>query len=309
MDRTFHIVTCVANPIGWASRVKLARDAIANWLKEPNVHVTLVECAYGARGYELADLASDRVTHVPVRATTLVWNKENLLNLGITRLPHNARYVGTFDADVKYRSPGWARAILAALDIYPAIQPWTHTIDLGPNDEVLATHKSFAAIYHAGRPVGEPANSPYEFAHPGYAWAWTRDALDRIGGLFELGGMGSGDHHMALAIAGKADCSLPGTIDSSYSTAVKRWERHAATHINGKLGFITATLEHDFHGRKSNRGYQSRWGMFIDHAFDPFNDLKRNSFGVIEFSGEKPALERAFDRYLRSREEDVNTNT
>ena len=49
--------------------------------------------------------------------------------------------------------------------------------------------------------------------------------------------------------------------------------------------------------------------MFFNSGFDPAVDLKRNTYGVLEFSGAKPALERAFDRYLRTREEDVNTLT
>jgi hypothetical protein len=49
--------------------------------------------------------------------------------------------------------------------------------------------------------------------------------------------------------------------------------------------------------------------MFLEHGFDPVTDLKRNTNGVLEFAGNKPALERAFDRYLRAREEDVNTLT
>ncbi len=67
------------------------------------------------------------------------------------------------------------------------------------------------------------------------------------------------------------------------------------------------TIEHPFHGRKVDRGYQSRWDMFLDHGFDPTTDLKRNTDKVIEFAGNKPDLERAFDRYLRARAEDVNS--
>jgi hypothetical protein len=44
---TLYVVAYVANPLRWKSRVALARAAIADWLKEPNVHVTLAECAYG----------------------------------------------------------------------------------------------------------------------------------------------------------------------------------------------------------------------------------------------------------------------
>jgi hypothetical protein len=32
--------------------------------------------------------------------------------------------------------------------------------------------------------------------------------------------------------------------------------------------------------------------MFIERQFNPHADLKRNSYGVLEFSGSKPDLER-----------------
>jgi hypothetical protein len=41
-----------------------------------------------------------------VRATTLAWSKENCLNIGISRLPHDAKYIGTFDANIHFRKPG-----------------------------------------------------------------------------------------------------------------------------------------------------------------------------------------------------------
>jgi hypothetical protein len=196
------------------------------------------------------------------------------------------------------------------------VQPWDTAYDLGPHDEHIQTHRSFASVWHAGKPV--VASGPgfwkfsgggYDYPHPGYAWAWRRQALDRIGGLFDLGGMGSGDHHMALGMVGRPEASLPSGVTASYRNAVTSWAARAAAEINGKLGFVHGTIEHPFHGRKSDRGYESRWAMFLGHGFDPHVDLKRNTYGVLEFAGNKPDLERAFDRYLRAREEDVNTLT
>src|ERR1039458_1283068 len=107
MRDLLHIVTAVANPLRWQSRMRLARQAVVAWLKEANVHVTLVEAAYGGRDHELADLAIyPCVTIVPVRASTLVWSKENLLNIGIARLPHDARFIATLDADIFFRKLG-----------------------------------------------------------------------------------------------------------------------------------------------------------------------------------------------------------
>jgi hypothetical protein len=311
---TLHVVACVSNPLRWASREKLARAAIADWLREPDVEVLLVECAYGSRPFALTDIAGARVKHVGVRATTMAWTKECLLNIGISRLPAGAEKIAALDADITFRRDGWATETLAALDLYPVVQPWDAAYDLGPNDEHLQVFRSFASVYHAGGPVTACADAfwkfdggPYEYPHSGYAWAFQRRALDEIGGLFELGGMGSGDHHMALALTGHADSSLPGGVGAVYRTAVKTWESRALAATNYKLGFVHGTLEHPFHGRKSDRGYLSRWDMFLTHGFDPHADLKRNTQGVLEFAGNKPELEREFDRYLRARNEDVNS--
>jgi hypothetical protein len=121
---TLFVVTCVANPLRWRSRVALARAALADWLQEPNVHITLAECAYGSRGWDLADLASARVTHIPLCATTMAWSKECLLNVAIAHLPHAAEKIAALDADITFRRAGWATETLAALDLYPVIQPW-----------------------------------------------------------------------------------------------------------------------------------------------------------------------------------------
>jgi hypothetical protein len=280
------------------------------------VRITIVECAHGARPHELDILAGPRVTHIPVRASTLAWNKENLLNIGISRLPPDARYIGTYDADIVFRRPGWAASTIHALDLYPVVQPWDKCYDLGPNDEHICVHQSFTSVHHADGPIvaqhpkfWHSDGGPYAYPHSGFAWAWTRDILDRLGGMFEVGAMGSGDHHMALALIGKGDWSVPHGATDNYRAAIRRWEGSALAHVNGKLGFVHGTIEHMFHGRKAQRYYLSRWDMFIKHAFDPISDLKYNTYGVVEFAGNKPELERDFDRYLRSRHEDVNTLT
>jgi hypothetical protein len=76
-------------------------------------------------------------------------------------------------------------------------------------------HVSCASIFHAeklitpkGMKFWKYNGGPYDYPHSGFAWCWAREILDKIGGLIELGGMGSGDHHMALGISGLADYSI-----------------------------------------------------------------------------------------------------
>ena len=304
-----HVVTVRSNPLGWKQPERVYRQWTQHML-DSGVQLTVVEVAYGEKPFACA---LPHVNHVGLRARTWCWSKENALNIGIQRLPH-AEYFDWHDSDVFHRDADWARKTVDALQTYDVVQPWSDALDMGPGDELIQTHKSFCSLYHKGLPV-TPAGSgkfwrydggPYDYAHSGYAWATTRRALDAVGGLFEVGGMGSGDHHMALALVGKAEWSLPGGCSAPYREALMRWQRRAVQHVNFNVGYVPGVIEHRFHGRKADRGYLSRWSMFVRHGFDPDEDLKRNSFGVFEWSGNKPELRREFDLYLRSRNEDIN---
>ena len=308
-----HVVAVVANPIRWESRLRLYRQFEEHML-DSGVNLTTVECAYGERPFEIAARAS--VNLVQVRSRTLVWNKENLINIGISRLPADWKYVATADADIAFRRPGWATETVHALQQYDVVQPWSDAYDLGPNDEHIQHHKSFCHQWWHKQPICPEGSKfwnfdggPYTYPHSGYVWGYTRSAIEWLGGMFEYAAMGAGDHHMALALVGKVERSVPGGVGASYLAHLKRWEARALHHINMNIGFVHGTIEHSFHGRKVDRKYVDRWQMILEHEFDPDADLKRNSHGVLELACNKPALRRDLDEYFRLREEDVNTLT
>ena len=306
-----HVVTCVSNPIRWHSRVKLYRDFAAHML-DSGVKLTTVECAFGERPFEIADIP--HVNHIGVRASgsALVWSKENLLNIGIARLPADAHYIATLDADITFRRKNWAAETVHALQHYDVVQPWGDCYDLGPNGEHLELHRSFCRLVHEDAPItqGPNAGKSYaQFGHPGYAWAWTRRALDCVGGLVETAGLGAADHHMALALIGRVDDSIPGNLTDGYKAPLRLWQSRAERHICRNIGYIQGTIEHAFHGAKSGergRKYVERWEILAKYRFDPATDTRKNTFGVLELAGNKPGLRHAIDRYYRQRAEDSN---
>lgn len=306
-----HVVAVYANPMRWASRIA-AHKEFEQQMLDCGVCLTTVECAYGERPYELEDHPA--IQRVRVRAHTLVWNKENLQNLGVQHLPESAKYIGLFDADIRFRKDGWASEIVHALQHYHVIQPWENCYDLGPNDEHLQAHDSFLKLWWNNQPVAKEdkewwtwEKGPYRYAHTGYAWAYTRQALEWLGGMLETAALGAGDHHMAHGLVGKAEYSLPGFVSESYKRHVMQWQGRALRHINFNLGFIPGTIEHLWHGRKEDRKYVDRWHIVKAHGFDPDTDLKKNSFGVVELMGNKPAFSHAVDQYFRQRNEDANS--
>jgi hypothetical protein len=305
-----HVVTAISNPVAWKSRIALY-NAFEQHMLDSGVQLTTVECSYGDHDPEIS--INPKVNHVRVKATGVhkVWIKENLLNLGIQRLPSNAKYIATIDADVTFRDPKWALATLDALQHFHVIQPWAYCYDLGPKGEHLATHRSFANLFYAkgatGIHQGPNAVGGYEFGHPGYAWAYTRQALEWGGGLIEIAALGAADHHMALALIGKVGDSIHGGMTGGYKAPLYQWQGRMYPQIAGHVGSLAGTIEHGWHGQKAKRAYVDRWEILIKNKFDPATDLKKNTWGVLELAGNKPQLSHDIDAYFRSGDEDSNS--
>ncbi len=308
-----HVFTARFNPLGWLAPHQHYREW-AHHIKGLGADVTVIECAYGDTPFRCE--IPDVVTHIGVRADSWAWTKECLLNIGIARRP-DAKYICWSDSDIFPRRRDWCTAVIDALQHYRIVQPWSDCYDLGPNEQHMDHWRSFCRQYVHGYPivVGEgqdfhkfwkAGGGQFDYPHPGYCWASRRDTLDRIGGLFEFGGMGAADHHQAVAMLGLVTRSFPRDVSCNYKAMLEAWQHRARYAINGRIGYVEGTIEHRFHGAKQNRRYWDRWQMFLRHGFDPITDLKRNTWGVLEFAGNKPALEHEWDQYLRMRREDDN---
>ena len=78
------VIAVIVNPIRWESRVRLFNDFVWH-VPEDGMRLTIVECAYGC---DHGRSTMPPANMVRVRAQ-LRWNKENLINISIGRLPHD----------------------------------------------------------------------------------------------------------------------------------------------------------------------------------------------------------------------------
>jgi hypothetical protein len=67
------------------------------------------------------------------------------------------------------------------------------------------------------------------------------------------------------------------------------------------------TIEHHWHGRKTDRKYWERWQILEQYAYNPETDIKKNTWGIFEMAGNKPMLTQAVAGYFHARNEDANT--
>jgi hypothetical protein len=302
-----HVVAARSNPKRFNNPDTIYKDWVEHML-DSGVNLTVVEEQYGERPF-VASLP--HVNHIGVRGHTMLWTKENLLNIGIARLPHDWNYVATIDSDTFFRRKDWAAETVHALQLYDVVQPWRDCYNLGPNGEHVQLHRSFASMWHERQPImqgpGAKTEYPVAFAHPGYAWAYKRSTVDYMGGLLDTCVLGAADHHMALAFIGRVKDSIHQGTTEGYKRPLYQFQERVMHHIRGNMGYLPGTIEHQWHGKARDRKYIDRWDILVKHAFDPYTDLKRNSWGVLELVGNKPELRHDIDRYFESRNEDSNT--
>jgi len=307
MNANLYVITTHFNPHRFKSRVRLYGD-FARHVEASGATLLTVEAAFGDRPFEVTQ--SDNPMHVQLRTSTVLWHKERMCNLGIQRLYQlapDAKNIGFFDSDISFSNPKWVEDTVHKLMHYPVVQPFGTAINLDANEEPMwSCPSSFRAFleergFHQDppRPVG------YLFkGHPGLAWAFTREALDKLGGLHDTCAAGSGDTVMSNCLKGDWSIYLPTLPSASMVRSIRKWARRCDEHIQTRVGFVPGAVLHHWHGKSEKRGYEKRWSILSFHQFDPDEDLALDSQGLYRWAGNKPRLEDDIRLSLSSRNED-----
>jgi hypothetical protein len=319
-----HVIAAVCNPQRYESRYRLAREAIDRFQKA-GAAVWVVEVAFGDRGFAVTDPADPR--HIRLRTADELWHKESMQNVALAHLSRQVpdwRYVAFVDADVQFARPDWALETVHLLQHYVVLQMFSQAQDLLPSYDPFPAggglYTGYAACYRRrprrrgldqtpvyDRPI-TPAVAGGDHWHPGYAWAWRRDALDAVGGLLDTAILGAGDRHMAAALVGRVDQTLHPGLHSTYRRSLHRWQMRAERVIRRNVGVMDGLLLHYWHGAKASRGYLDRWRILVRNRYDPDVDVARDAQGLLRLvdTGEARSIALRDDirAYFASRNED-----
>lgn len=306
-----NVIAVCSNPVRYNIRYKLFKDFQARMLTS-GVNLIVVETQQGDRPFEVTE--SSNSNHVQLRTFDEVWLKENMINIGFSRLPKDWEYCAWIDADVEFLNKDFASETIQQLQTYMVVQMFENCMDLGPKGQVMHVHNSFMSEYiksGCNPPVGPGHYSEYNpkksFWHPGYAWAIRREAFDALGGLIDFCILGSGDHSMAMGLIGLIERSVPKNINAKFLNELRIWQARAERHVNRDVGYVSGSIIHYWHGKKKDRRYVERWDIIRENNFDPDDDLKRDWQGLLQLETLKPRQRRLRDQirqYLRQRDED-----
>lgn len=298
-----HVIAVISNPRRYRSRVELWEKFKANMIEIHDANLHVLELQFGERP---ADILLGNGQDYHMQTYEEIWHKENMINCAIAKLPTDWKYIAWIDADIEFTRRDWASETIHMLQHHYFVQMWENAIDLGPKGQTINTHRSFMAHYWDNLRHFPAKN--YLSWHPGFAWAARREAIDFVGGLIDIGILGSGDRHMAGAMIGQVDKTYNSNVHPNYIKHLNIWQQRCERHIRRDVGFVPGTILHSWHGKKKDRQYADRWKILVEHQFDPEADLKKDWQGIYQLHdhGDVRSIRLRDDirKYFCSRNED-----
>lgn len=215
--------------------------------------------------------------------TSIMFQKEALLNLLVPDLPREVEYVAWIDADVMFMNRNWVAQTVEVLENFKACQLFMRC---------LFTRKDGSAEFMW---TGSAANGALDLtkAHPGFAWAARREFWD-VGGLYPYSVTGTGDVVIAGALQG---CALPKSFAESLGADgggefYQRWNNAIHRWSNDSVGYVGGDLVHEFHGSHKDRDYSGRKDAL--KGLVASKHLKMRMDGVLEWTDAAPPALRTY---------------
>lgn len=295
-DNPLYVILPYFNYCGFKSRRRLFIECVKRLQKTPGLRIVISE----AIGPAPLPRMCINGAHFTFKVQDEIWIKENLVNMVVPKLPSNWLQVAWIDADITFLSTSWVEDTLKQLRENDVVQLFQSVVNLGPRGESLKIDKGFGYM-HKDSGTKYMQSDKYGFWHPGYAWACSRWAWEKMGGLVDWAILGSADRHMAMAWINRVGDSSPGNINIQYKILLKVFEARCQYF---RLSYTPGTILHHWHGSLTNRRYKERWQILTSHDYDPTADLETDSQGMTHLSKKGKRLEKDISEYFVERRED-----
>lgn len=300
IENKLRIIVVISNPCLFARRYILFKEFLNRLeLEESNVIIYAVEMCYGNQQFLVTDSKNPR--HLQLRTRVPVWHKENMVNLAVQKLlPKEWKAFAWIDADIEFESTTWATDTLKILNgSRDIVQLFSHACDMNREGQTMNVFNSAGYQFTKGLPFNSRQPNLW---HPGFAWAITRKAYERIGGLYEKGILGSGDNIMMLSLIGKGIKSINMESSEGYVNSILEYEKKIKML---RFGYVPGVIRHHYHGSKINRRYHERWAILSSNGYNPDIHITKDKNGILIPTSEFPEkMKREIYEYFLERKED-----
>ncbi len=196
---------------------KMAFDIWYDSIKHLNHRI--IECTINGSEPQLPKNKNIRV----INTGSMLWHKESLLNLIISDLPKEFKYVFWLDTDVLFTNKEWLTESVEVLKTKNLMQPFEYCTHLNKDEKTYTGNLPISTVatvtatsilcgnkpevtcwrsFCANNGCGKSCHTHYDIhGHVGFAWGARREVLDKVP-LFDKALIGGADHIIAHAGAG-----------------------------------------------------------------------------------------------------------
>ena len=276
LEEKLNVIIVISNPCLYAKRYILLKEFVKR-IEEEEEHVNLfvVELVYVDQKFIITN--KNNKNHLQLKTDVPLWHKENMINLGVKYLlPKEYKAFAWIDADIEFDNSSWALDTLKILNGYKDIvQIFSHCVDMDEKKNNLNIFNSFGFCFEKQK---EYTTKGTDYWHPGYAWAITRKAYEKINGLYDKGILGSGDSIIAMSLINKCNSIINSNYHIDYNNSMLEYQKKAS---KLRLGYTPGVIRHYYHGSKANRKYTERWKILMNYKFSPYSHITYDSSGII----------------------------
>ena len=276
LEEKLNVIIVISNPCLYAKRYILLKEFVKR-IEEEEDHVNLfvVELVYVDQKFIITN--KNNKNHLQLKTDVPLWHKENMINLGVKYLlPKEYKAFAWIDADIEFDNSSWALDTLKILNGYKDIvQIFSHCVDMDEKKNNLNIFNSFGFCFEKQK---EYTTKGTDYWHPGYAWAITRKAYEKINGLYDKGILGSGDSIIAMSLINKCNSIINSNYNIDYNNSMLEYQKKAS---KLRLGYTPGVIRHYYHGSKANRKYTERWKILMNYKFSPYSHITYDSSGII----------------------------
>ena len=300
IEDKLNVILVISNPCLYAKRYILCKEFMKRFEEEEDyVNLYIVEMIYPGQKFIITNKNNKK--HLQLKTQTPIWHKENMINLGVKYLlPSDWKAFAWIDADIEFENYSWALDTLKILNgCKDVVQLFSHAVDMDKDKNNLQIFTGFGYSFSKQKTYTSKGSN---YWHPGFAWAITRNAYEKMGGIYDKGVLGSGDNIMALSFINKVKNVLNVDYHQDYKNSIFNFQKNAS---KLRLGYTPGVIRHYYHGTKQNRKYTERWQILIKHKYSPLEHITYNKSGVMiptkKFSDE---FKEDILNYFKERKED-----
>lgn len=169
----------------------------------------------------------------------ILWQKEALLNIALSKIPHKYTDVAWIDCDIIFENPDWIKQLYIELNKYKIVQLFKNAYKLDANGIKIPSVSLVSSFPNHGE--------------AGFAWAARREVLDEIK-LLDNQIFGGADYIMASAFMDQPQM-IDGLTRYINNDQTQQWIQKTKSIVDKSVGYINTNIVHLYHGNIYNREY------------------------------------------------------